>query len=155
MGVEAQRLVRCDIAERQAREHWVAHRADILASVRDVGKPDWARTESTKKAGELAKDLGLAPPEQERVASEYASLWSKHGPIFQRALAAEPTDWAGLMDIARGWWRDEDAMIERTLGAAARAEYRALDLRSRTAIMAILAALADESFDEAALDLDP
>jgi hypothetical protein len=153
IGVDAQRLVLCDVAEQQAREHWAAHRADILASVRDVGKPEWATKESKKHANDLAKDLGLSPRDEDRVARAYADLWAKHGSTFQRALAADPTDWTALMDIVRAWWREEDAMIERTLGAAARSEYRVLDLRSRTTILAILAALADKPF--AALAPDP
>jgi hypothetical protein len=148
-GPEAQRRVRCDIAEQQAREHWTAHRADILASIRDIGKPAWIEGEVRKTTTQLGKELGLSSREETRVASEYAALWAKQGAIFQSAIAAEPPEWAGLLDIVRAFWRDEDAAIERALGAHARDEHRTSELRSRTAIMAILAALAGRPFDEA------
>jgi hypothetical protein len=148
-GPEAQRRVRCDIAEQQAREHWTAHRADILASIKDIGRPAWSEGEVKKTTIQLGKELALSPREETRVASEYAALWAKQGAIFQSAISAEPPDWGGLLDIVRAFWRDEDAAIERALGAHARDEHRTSELRSRTAIMAVLAALAGRPFDEA------
>jgi hypothetical protein len=147
-GPEEQRRVRCDIAEQQAREHWTSQRANILASVKDIGKTDWVPSEVKKSADKLEKDLGLSPAEKSRLERESLALWATHGPLFQAALARDPTDWAALMDIVRAFWRDEDAVIERILGPKGRDEYRASDLRSRTAIMAILAALAGKPFDD-------
>lgn len=141
-GGDAQRATRCDVAEQQAREHWVRERANIYASVKDVGTPAWIERETKKTLAAMQRELGVAPSER-----EYAALWAKHGPIFRAALANE--DWAVLIEVVRSFWRDEDALVERTLGARVRDERRALELRSRTAIMAILAALADKPFDDA------
>jgi hypothetical protein len=148
-NVDAQRRTRCDVAEQQAREHWVREKANIFSSVKDVGTPEWISKEVKKTLASLEKDLGIAP--SARLEREYTTLWSKHGPLFQRALTHEPADWAALVDIVRAYYADEDALLERTLGAHVRDEHRVLELRSRTAIMAVVAALAEKPFDDESL----
>jgi hypothetical protein len=147
-GPDEQRRTRCDVAEQQAREHWTSQRANILATVKDIGKPSWIADEVKKNGESLQKELGLTPAERTRLERDEAALWATHGPLFQAALGRDPTDWAALLDIVRAWWRDEDAIIERMLGPKGRDEHRASELRSRTAIMAVLAALAGKPFDD-------
>jgi hypothetical protein len=147
-GALDQRRVRCDIAEQQAREHWVKHRVEILASVKDVGTATWVQGERKKTLDGIAKILGADPGELRRFDHGYDALWTKHGPILHAQVTAEPVDAAALIGSVRGLWHDEDSLIESIMGAHARDEYRASELRSRTAIVAILAALANKPFDE-------
>jgi hypothetical protein len=143
-GAVAQEQTRCEVAEQQAREHWLRERANILASVKDIGKPAWV----AKELDETVSSFAVAARDRDRLAREYAALWSKYGSLFQNALSKEPADWALLIDIVRAFFHDEDALIERTLGPAALAERRASELRSRTTIMAIIATLAEKPFDD-------
>lgn len=53
-----------------------------------------------------------------------------------------------MIDTARGIFKEEDALIQSVLGVNARDEWRASELRSRTSVMAILAALGERPFDD-------
>jgi hypothetical protein len=148
-GPADQKRVLCDVAEQQAREHWASQRANIHASVRDVGKPEWIKSETTKYLAKLEKDLGTTKSEHDRLERAYVTLWAKHGPILQRLVTVDPVDDLALLESVKAYWRDEDAMVENVMGSAGLAEYRAAEMRSRTAIAAILAALGDRPFDDA------
>jgi hypothetical protein len=148
-GPADQRRLRCDIAEQQAREHWQNHRADIHASLRDVGKPAWIASETAKSVDKAARELGANASERERLQRGYEALYAKYGPTFQREVGAEPVDDAAILVTVQAYWRDEDAMVEGVMGAAGLAELRAFEARTRTAIAAILAALSNKPYDDA------
>jgi hypothetical protein len=93
--------------------------------------------------------LGLDANERRRFDEGYDVLWTKYGPQIQAQLTASPQDLHGLMRTVLAFWRDEDQLVERLLGVHARDDYRASELRSRTAIISILATLANEPFDDA------
>jgi hypothetical protein len=127
----------------------VKHKREILASIADVGTERWVRDDRQKRLDALAKDLGARSSEIARFDRGYDALWTKHGPILQARIHAEPPDFAALIDGVRDYWRDEDALVDSVMGAQARDDHRAADMRSRTAIVAILAALGDKPFDDA------
>jgi hypothetical protein len=143
-----QHRVLCDIAEQQAREHWVKNRTSILASAKDIGKPEWIRSERKKELDGIESLFGANPAERQRFDRGYDTLWAKYGALLRGQLDREPLDLGPVMDTVRAIFRDEDALVESVLGAHARDEYRAAEMRSRTAIVAILAALADRPFDD-------
>jgi hypothetical protein len=144
-----QKRTLCDVAEQQAREHWVRNRASILASVRTVGTPDWIRGERKKELDGIEKVFGTRPSERAVFDRGYDALWAKYGASLRAELDREPIDFTKVIAIVRDVFQAEDALVESTLGAHARDEWRASEMRSRTAIMAILAALGERPFDDA------
>ncbi len=142
----AQRRELCDIAETQAREQWKNSRENIMKSVHDVGTAAWAKDDVAKTIAQAHELLGTSPAEDRALESGYASLLAQHGDTLQRLIQAN--DYSALRDEVRAIWREQDALIVQTLGTAARDDYRATQLRSRTAIIAILTTLDDQPFDE-------
>jgi hypothetical protein len=53
-----------------------------------------------------------------------------------------------MLDSARGLFADEDALLERVGGAAARDAWRAEQLDGRTVLMALVATMADRDWEE-------
>ncbi len=147
-GPADQKRVLCSISEQQAREHWVKHKAEILGSIRDVGKESWVRAERKKTLDGLASALGADATELGKLDKGYDALWRIHGPALQAIIAKEPIDLPALDAAVRSFWRDEDRLVERIMGAHAKEEYRASEMRSRTAIAAILAALGEKPYDD-------
>jgi len=143
-----QKRTRCDVAEQQAREHWVRNRASILDSVKTVGTPEWIRAERKKELDGIEKVFGTRQDEKARFDRGYDVLWAKHGAGLRTELDREPPDFGKVIGLVREIFRAEDALVESVLGAHGRDEWRASELRSRTAIMAILAALGDRPFDD-------
>jgi hypothetical protein len=145
---EQQERALCDIAEEHVCAHWIRERDNVFATLRDVGTEQWADKWLADKMKSLQERFGLDATESKKLESSYARLWTDYGPRLHGLVNQQPPDYRELISEVRDFWQDEDRMMAMVMGKAGRDAYREVELKSRTAIVAILAAYADLPWDE-------
>lgn len=145
---EQQRLALCEVAEEHVHAHWIRERDNVVATLTDVGTEQWTDKWLGDKMRSLQERFGLDATEAEQLESSYEKLWQGYGPRLHALVGKQPPDYRELVNQVRGFWRDEDRMMAGVMGNGTRDAYREMELKSRTAIVAILAAYAGLPWDE-------
>jgi len=147
-GYERQQLALCEITRAAMRDRLKQDQETIAKAFEAVGSEQWTADWIEQKLAAETELFGLDPAARERLAHDYERLWAERGPEMARLVSDPNPDYAALMGSVRAFWQQEDALMERQLGAEARNRYRVSELLSRTAIIATLAAFANQPWDQ-------
>lgn len=102
----------------------------------------------TKVDGEaLAKSAGVSGPERARMEHEYATMRTARIAAAREAFDRNPPDYAAVVDVTKKLFADEDALVAKYSGDAARERWRSLSIKKRTALVATLASFGDQPWD--------
>ncbi len=148
-GYAAQREALCRMGLKQLRHNWVAGRDSITQSLRrDLADPAHTARDVERFAEHLGSTLGLSQAQQRELAQAYGPLREARLTNAVSSLRRDPPDYAAVLDEAFALFEDEDQLVRKRFGGARLAQARASQLESRTAVIAILAALADLPWDK-------
>lgn len=119
----------------------------LPALVNDLRDP--ARVAAlTKVDGEaLAKSAGVSGPDRARMEHEYATMRTARIAAAREAFDRNPPDYAAAVDVTKKLFADEDALVTKYSGDAARERWRSLSIKKRTALVATLASFGDQPWD--------
>jgi hypothetical protein len=143
---EQQQRSLCAIAEYHLRLQLHLQKANFVAGMQQVGSDEWLELDLEHKMAGLNERFSLSSSDVERLQTGYEALLSDHSPTLQKLVQDE--DWAGMVEQSQSFWREEDKLIGDLLGHERRARYRADQLRTRSAIMAIVSTFAGMKWDE-------
>jgi hypothetical protein len=148
VSAEEQERMLCEKAKQGLRDTWRRDRDGISAglakSLEDAAEQE---RNAASEAGKMRVAAGLDDREADQVAREYHDRRLARVAEARDALGRDPRDFDGLADAARGLYADEDAILERVGGAAARDAWRADQVEARTVLLALTAAMADRDWD--------
>jgi hypothetical protein len=127
-----------------------------LRSTRDIAVPALAKDlhDPGKQQAFLRQDLdamikaaSLGSSDSDQLGRDYAQSRATHITALQTALGKQPPDIETALAAVKGLYADEDAMMTRYGGDAAREKWRADSLLKRTAILASFASFGDRPWD--------
>jgi hypothetical protein len=145
---EEQDRALCKKAKEGLREQW---RRDRDAIAENLTKSLDDAPEQERSAANEAEKMRIAAALDDReaaiVARAYRDARLARVAEARAALGQGPRDFAGLLAAARGLYTDEDAILERIGGPAARDAWRAEAVEGRTILLALVAAMADRNWE--------
>jgi hypothetical protein len=127
-----------------------------LRSTKDLAVPVLTRDlhDATKQQAFLRLDLdamtkaaNLGSSDSDRLERDYMQARAARIGALREALGQQPPDLAAALAATKGLYADEDAMMARYGGDAAREKWRADSLLKRTAILASFASFGDRPWD--------
>jgi hypothetical protein len=149
VDAETQDAMLCEIASRTAREQWLnkkeAITTSLLSSLKNVQEQEKNIRTSVEK---FALVLGLGEDERTLLEERYRELRLARIEKVLNAIGQNPPDYNSVFQQAIGLFSDEDTLFEDLFGAKASDRIRAAELEGRTAILAIIASLAEISWDK-------
>jgi len=146
----AQSAALCTAAERSLREQWERERPTMIANLtRSFGDSEEQERNVEHEIAAMSEVAGLRDADRAALAAAYRTARLARVDEARAALAHDPPDTASLLTIARGLFADEDAVLERIGGAAARDAWRTRQLEGRSVVLAIAATIGDHDWDGA------
>jgi hypothetical protein len=138
----------CETTKRGFRDAWRRERDDLAASIlKNSADADQQEQDLASVLGKMRRVAELDDRQADLVARAYRERWHARWDEAREALQRDPQDFGGLADAARGLFADEDAILERIAGSAARDAWRTDQLVMRTEVIAITSATADRPLD--------
>lgn len=136
-----------EIALRHVREDWLKDRENITSGViRDLHDADKQKRELEKDIQQFGDVVGLDDAQRDALRSDYGGVRSARVNAILQALEATPPDYAAAATDLRALYADEDRLMSR-YGDAALLRFRQSQLESRTVVLAIVTAFADQPWD--------
>jgi len=141
-----------EVLSQVAREHlsrqWLDKKADIIRAVRnDIDDPERRLQSAVRDGEEIASILDLDSAETSSLIEDYRRL---RAPRVERIREAfDDDDLLAASREVRELFAEEDAMAEARRPGSGAQRLRMAYLEKRTAILAILATLADVPWDDA------
>ncbi len=139
----------CEKAKRTLREDWERDKDKIVAG---LNKSLADKSEQDKV---IAFDLlrmqavtGMSESTRSEMEKAYGDARRARVASSAAALAKNPPDYAALLNEGRGLISDEDTLMKRIAGPAAAESWRNEQTGSRTVLLALLATLAGQDWDE-------
>jgi hypothetical protein len=144
----------CTVAEKKLRDQWLEKRDEIAAAIaRDIPDAAKTRADAERDAKRAAEGLGLEGRTRAAFEDDYARLRARRIGEMAPAAKATPVDWPTLLERAEDLFVEEDALVERDVGAGALERFRQQEMESRVTILTLLATYADADWDGACLSL--
>jgi hypothetical protein len=152
VGPTEQQAALCAIATEQLRKDWTAKGDSLTASLRrsladDKDQEQGMRSE-VKRFGNA---LSLSPADRDRLETHYGPLRKRRIADALAALNREPAGWGAVLGAARALWTDQDRLVKELFGSDAVGRIRQAEVRSRTAVMALVAAQAGLDWNQSIL----
>lgn len=145
LAAQAQAL--CTKAQQSLRETWQRDRDAIAFGLsQGLSDKEAQEREVVKEAAHMKEITGLS--DREAASVERAYREKRIARIAEAQTALTKQDYGALLDATRGLLADEDAILERAGGTAAREAWRAEQVESRTVILALVASMADRDWDD-------
>ncbi|MFH2005937.1 MAG: hypothetical protein ABI333_05045 [bacterium] len=145
----AQRRALCEVAQESLRREWTRRRADLTASlVKSLGNREQMTRDLGREVDRFGDALGLTREDRERLRPHYRRLRENRFASALAALRRDPPDHRAVFHEAVGLFADQDRLVKELFGGANVQRLRSGELRSRTVVLALLAAQADLPWDD-------
>jgi len=150
VDLELQQSVLCDLAKRKVRQRWKGKREKIAANLlEELKDPAKQRKDAEKEVAQFAATLGLSEGQKGELMRRYGAERAQRIQMARAALERKSGRYQALLKEVRLLFAGEDRLVKEIAGAAAREQLRAAQLEERTLILAILAAMADQPWEQA------
>ncbi len=141
----------CRLARDKLRDQWLEKKDSISQSVaRDIPDAAKQRSDAERDAQTTADRLGLSGRARATFEGDYVDMRTREMAALAGAASSTPIDWQALLGGAQAIWREEDALVERDVGAQAAASFRESDMTQRLTLLSILATYAGADWETAA-----
>jgi len=145
----AQRRALCEVARDSLRREWTRKRADLTASlIKSLSDAEKMKRDLGREVDRFADALGLTPEDRLRLKPHYRRLRETRFANALAALQRDPPDHRAVFDEAVGLFADQDRLVKELFGSANVPRLRKKELRSRTVVLALLAAQAGLPWDD-------
>jgi hypothetical protein len=145
----AQALALCTRAKQSLKETWQRDRDAIAFGLAtSLADKDEQERVVVHVAEQMRDVIGLAPRDAAAVESAYRERRLARVAEAQAAFGRQPPDYPAVLDAAKGLLADEDKILEKVAGAGGRDAWRADQVEGRSTILALVATLADEDWDD-------
>lgn len=143
VGPTQQQAALCALATEQLRKDWSA-KGDALTQSLRKSLADHADQEKgmLREVERFGDALSLTPADRDRLETHYRPLRKKRIAEALASLEKAPPDWTAVHQAARALYTDQDRLIKELFGSKAVSRLRQSELKSRTAILALVAAQA-------------
>ena len=150
VDLELQQSVLCDLAKRKVRQRWKGKREKIAANLlEELKDPAKQRKDAEEEVAQFAATLGLSEGQKGELMRRYGAERAQRIRMARAALERKSGRYQALLKEVRLLFAGEDRLVKDIAGAAAREQLRAAQLEERTLILAILAAMADQPWEQA------
>ncbi len=144
---ELQQDLLSQIAREHLRREWERKKAEVVEGVlRDLRDPQKQRGDFEKEVEQYTSVLGVERHGQ--FAERYQAIRARRTQALERALGADPPDFATALAELKGLYADEDQLAAALAGKDAVARFRLSQLDPRTVVLGIAATYAQVPWDQ-------
>lgn len=145
---DSQQQMLCSLGLEELRRNWELG-SDLIHNnlTRDLASPDAQAADLNRTLTGLGDALNLSGAQLSQLEKRYVPLRSRRVQTALVALESDPPDYLAAFDEALDLYQDTDSMVRDLYGDSAVDKVRGAELRRRTHVLAVLASLADVSWD--------
>jgi hypothetical protein len=147
-GFAAQRDMLCALGVEELRRNW-KHGKDLIHDnlARDLGSRRAQSRDMNRTVNAFGDTLHLSSLQRSQLEKRYGPLRNRRVDAALEALRSDPPDYLAAFDEALDLYQDTDELVDQMYGTQAVESVRTTELRRRTRVLAVLASLADVSWD--------
>ena len=143
-----QQAALCAVAREHLRQEWTAQGKDLSRVLREgLADDDALERGMRQEVDRFGDTLKLTPEDRKRLEAHYRPLRQQRAAEALKALNDDPPDYTTVRKTAASLIVDQDRLVKELFGSDSLEQLRRSEIRSRTVMLALVAAQAGLDWD--------